>query len=514
MKPEHFLEFGKSIIASIFSVSNILFWAQTGYFDTASQFKPLLHTWSLGVEEQFYLIWPILILIAFKCATPVWVIIAIASCSFFAACLYVDNTAATFFLMPFRIFEFCLGALILWVPKLTGQKIYYGKWIAVLGCIAIIFSIFSFSTEIPFPYYNSLIPCIGTAALIYAERAGPAILLTNPVLVYIGKISYSLYLIHWPLLMLYQYWHFYPMSALEHLMLILICFLLAAASWRYVEQPFRLSERCQISGKVFLLCLIIAVILLTVTGLIVTKGKTQQSITDHPDNNDYPLCSNGYGICYGPENVKDMVLIGDSHSGFTYFFNTLAINSKQTISAYHTLPACFPLFDNGYVCAEEMNRRLNEILDKKPTAVILAGNWNTFTHAYESNWLLQKIQTTIRIFNEKSIQVYFWGSMPFHDQDASICYEGRFKTNCSSRMKPDNFEQQKIFNQELKEIVQSNRAKYFDLFDVMCAEKDCDIGANGKTLYSNQYHIHDRFFTKYLLAKKHGNLLTFEHMFH
>jgi peptidoglycan/LPS O-acetylase OafA/YrhL len=229
-----------SSIASIFSVSNIFFWLHSGYFDTTSHMAPLLHTWSLSVEEQFYLVWPLAIMLCAKHLGRSGTFLAIIL--MFAASLtgvhrYSQYSSAIFFLSPFRVFEFAMGAALNFMPRLTMRK-GASDTLFALGIASILLSAVTFSSTTPLR--AALIPTVGAALVIFA---GPTTrirsILDNRALVPIGEISYSLYLVHWPLIVLYRYWTLSDFGHVERLWLLLATIVFGIALHFLIERPFR-----------------------------------------------------------------------------------------------------------------------------------------------------------------------------------------------------------------------------------------------------------------------------------
>jgi peptidoglycan/LPS O-acetylase OafA/YrhL len=220
MLPDDFARFSKSAIASLFSVSNILFYFEAGYWDTSSHLKPLLHTWSLGVEEQFYLIWPLFIIL---CASvlrriPFVLILTVTSGLSVWAMLWYSkqDLSGAFYLFPFRVFQFSLGALVAFAAQLSfiraPLRVPLMADVCLTGGLALIsFSLVTLGDLAPFPGVNALPPTFGTMLLLFAG-SGPSgqgllgrLLLTNPISILLGKISYAAYLVHWPIIVLYRY---------------------------------------------------------------------------------------------------------------------------------------------------------------------------------------------------------------------------------------------------------------------------------------------------------------------
>jgi peptidoglycan/LPS O-acetylase OafA/YrhL len=243
--PEDLLAFAKSLAATALFVSNVYFYKESGYFDAPPDTIPLLHTWSLAVEEQFYIVFPLIIILGYRWGGRRWIslLLAIFVTSLAASIWLTDsNSAAAFYLAPARAWELMLGALLAsgLVPKL---KLQYLREVATLGGVALIaWAVFRFSSSTPFPGWSALVPCLGAALLLYAGEDGSSVvgrMLSWQPVVFIGLISYSLYLWHWPLLVFARYWNLEALSATQVTAVIVASFVLATLSWAFVEQPFR-----------------------------------------------------------------------------------------------------------------------------------------------------------------------------------------------------------------------------------------------------------------------------------
>jgi len=255
MVPEDFANFSLSAVAALGSVSNVLFFSEAGYWDIRGDYKPLLHTWSLGVEEQFYLLWPLVMLGLVRAfSSRFWLaVLGIATVAglVLSEWMVQKNASAAFYLSPFRFFQFSAGAL---TYLLAGPDSHLNsflrnpavRWLLFLGGgLAIAFTSRVFSGGTAFPGLNAILPTIATIALLLSGAAGVSSfvgsrLLSIPPAVWLGKISYSLYLVHWPVVSLYLYLygaHRGP-SLLDQLMLLGLILPLSVALHYLVERRF------------------------------------------------------------------------------------------------------------------------------------------------------------------------------------------------------------------------------------------------------------------------------------
>ena len=261
--PAHLTELSQSLVAAVLSVSNFFFWSVAGYFDSDSAMKPLLHTWSLSIEEQFYLIWPALLFWLFmrrkRGLIPAFIItMGVASLLFnivfFAEQVRItswfgtrdnqsvlDIHSTAFYMLPFRVFEFAIGAILVWMPNLgqAGRR-YLAESSFGIGLVMIIYSAITFTSKTEFPSSAALLPCLGAALMMLAgPRHRLVTLVSNPVMVGLGLISYSLYLIHWPFIVFYCYWNYEALVWADFLLILLASVTAAWLMYRFVEQPFR-----------------------------------------------------------------------------------------------------------------------------------------------------------------------------------------------------------------------------------------------------------------------------------
>ncbi len=247
MLPTSLLVLTKSLIASSLYASNIYFWRETtGYFGTASDELPLLHNWSLSVEEQFYLIWPLTLVLLLRCVRSKHVpfVVGVIIVGSFALAEWGAGFKATgaYFLLPTRAGEFLLGALLVFLPEghWRGKPIVAQSQ-ALLGLMLILAPNVLLNAYSRFPGLNAFWPCLGTAMVIDSGRRDGTVvkaLLSFKPLVHVGTISYSLYLWHWPPVAFLHYFDI-EITGVQKVGLFCGVLLLASLSWRFVEETLR-----------------------------------------------------------------------------------------------------------------------------------------------------------------------------------------------------------------------------------------------------------------------------------
>jgi peptidoglycan/LPS O-acetylase OafA/YrhL len=353
LTPSEVEEYARSMLAAVYSGSNLLFWHEAGYFDAPSSLKPLLHTWSLAVEEQFYILFPLVLVLVKRwfpqrLQTAIWTISGI---SFAAACYWVWKApTAAFFFAPLRAWELLIGTILSqkYLPRIEGA---IGRNIASIAGILLIFvPSLMYSPQTPFPGLAALPPCLGAALLIAAGDSGGSIvgsILSWRPVTFIGLISYSLYLWHWPILV-YQT----TSSALldvpqfdkrAKLAVFVVSIIVATLSWRFVETPFR-KGKFRPSRRLLAQMTVVSLIILTAAGavLIGTHGVPSRYPADALAVSQYsdfdPTATFRQGDCFivypqfnwtdfkpntcladdGNPTRKHDLLLGDSHAAHLY----------------------------------------------------------------------------------------------------------------------------------------------------------------------------------------------------
>jgi peptidoglycan/LPS O-acetylase OafA/YrhL len=358
LMPNEARDYGRSLIATLFFVSNIAFSREMGYFDGPAELKPLLHTWSLAVEEQFYILYPLFLFLITrffrkKYATAISSVLVVS----FAYSVWRVHTepATSFYLATTRAWELLIGGLlaIQTVPKLRGKFAANLVGFAGLGLIA--YGVFAFSAATPFPGARAIFPCLGAALIIYSGMEVQTLLakfLSLKPMVFVGLISYSLYLWHWVIIVYTKQYFGHSLTGRESLVVIAASFVCSTLAWKYVENPFRGRGAIGTRRSIFAGAAAVAM-LFAVFGLTALKTHgfpsrlpsearvlidSRDDFWNRRDSCDHKICHLG-----GAGTPESFILWGDSHAGaLAPAFERLALSDNISGAvAFHS--GCAPL---------------------------------------------------------------------------------------------------------------------------------------------------------------------------
>ena len=354
--------FQTTVSISIFA-SNILLFIKSGYFAPTSELKPFLHTWSLAVEEQYYLVFPIFLVLAWRLGKNrvFWIIVALAMISLLMSEWgWRNNPSANFYLAHTRAWELLAGSITVFIVQRNGvQK---NNALALIGLAAIIFSIFAYDESTPFPSIYALVPVLGVVLLIlYADKDTLAAkLLSTKLFVSVGLISYSAYLWHQPVFSFMRHLALFELTSLHYIIAILIITFLSILSWRFIEKPFR--DRNLVSKKTILTSSILVIFIMGIIGFLghVKLGfperfssETQRIAMGSFDKNPRQkechflskLDSISSACILGNTNIKNpnIAIIGNSHADM--FAHSLSESLHQKgLAAYNlSFNSCSPV---------------------------------------------------------------------------------------------------------------------------------------------------------------------------
>ncbi|MFK8013588.1 MAG: acyltransferase family protein [Marinicellaceae bacterium] len=428
---------GQSTIAATVSLSNFFFWAEADYFNPSSEIKPLLHTWSLAVEEQFYLIWPAILLFLFKANNRVLLklfFIVSAVVSLIACQFYIDNhPEAVFFLLPFRFFEFSIGALCAFYSHPFPKKRSVNNSLFTLGLLMIILPAIFYTKDTVFPGLYALIPCLGTAVLILlGQHSNLHTILSNKIMIKIGLISYSTYLIHWPIFVYYRYWKFDQINLIEIFTLLLLSLVIGYLMWKFIENPFRyssrknkLQEKAYKPSRLFLLTMALVAISLFYSSHYIWKQKgipsrmpaefllSQDEINKNRSRFRRDFSSGIKQFLKGGEQSKNVVMMGNSHA-VDLLYALRENNSNINFTLLSTSARCYnfgsPVKEKfKKYCDSKLKSNLKKENFKNIDAIYLHDNWPRFNEKDLRNRL-----TEIR--NVSDAPIYVFGPKMTYDK--------------------------------------------------------------------------------------------------
>ena len=413
---EDLKEFALSLVSVSLFGSNIFFWQHIDYFSVSAELKPLLHTWSLGIEEQFYIFFPL-----FMMWTATWrskkIFIATAVFTFlsFALCASpfgVSHIQANFFLPITRFWELFMGVLLaLFLSKKSEVKSNKAldNILALFGLGFIITPLLLLDYNSVFPGLNALYPVVGSLLIIYSGYRKESFLvsvLSNKIVRYIGLISFSLYLWHWAIIAFAKNIIIGEFSLSEQMFMLLLTFALSALSYRFIEEPFRRDKKL----KEFLKLKkgFMALLIMATSGMalfLFLKLVYPDNRTHHNEINCFKTEATMQSIeecTFGDKNSSDIfVLYGDSHVSAIYpaFEEFAKKHHKKGIAI--AISGCAPLFDvfredgmgNSANCSGEYSRNIENFLDENAKDInhlYIVARWGMYERGYRLNGRLQK----------------------------------------------------------------------------------------------------------------------------
>ena len=525
MLPNQMKDFSQSLVAVSLFASNILFWLESGYFEAAAEEKPLLHTWSLAVEEQYYVLFPIFLILAWRFGKNrvFWMIVVMAAISLLLSEWgWRNNATANFYLAPARAWELFAGSIAAFIVQKQGvQK---NNLLATLGLAAIIFSIFFYDETTPFPSVYALVPVLGVVLLVlYAEKDTLAAkLLSTKGFVGIGLISYSAYLWHQPLFAFAKIRLFEPTESIL-LILCITSIALAYLTWRYVEAPFRGRQSLLNSQVSMLTASVIFLASFTLVGIVghinngfEASGKSRLALSTLEER-----ISINHGIsstCEGEftlsndcatSNTPEVLLWGDSFAMHLY----QGINaSADTIRLRQiTTSSCSPIIgisrinfsDNrGYKWAErciDFNNKTFRWLENSKSVqfVVISSPFDGIDsesvitadgkiHNPDIEFVLSKFKQTVEMIKNLGVGVVVVSPTPRSGRNIGNClakkYQYRTSLDCDF-----NYSETSYAHDFIKKV--SSFAPVYWLYKDFCKSEKCFAETNGVFIYRDTGHL-------------------------
>lgn len=447
MLPWSFADFGKSMVATTLFVANIYFWKEADYFGAAAESMPLLHTWSLSVEEQFYLLFPLILAWLGRGREGLRqpLLLSLAAASLLLSVWGVHSyPTESFYLIPARAWELLLGALLALgvVPQIGRQALR--EMASAAGLALILLAVFWFTPATPFPGAAAIIPCLGAALIIHAGVNGSSLagrLLGTPPLVFFGLISYSLYLWHWPLIVFARQLSLEAGYEVGRWPVILVALLLSVLSWKFVEQPFRkrgaVLERRGIfiaAASVMCVSIVAGYVVRATDGL---PGRFGEDLVKF----EYDVSEYNFGHCFLAEtqSVKDWagegcylqrgkgsntLLWGDSFAAHYVPGIRGALARIESNVLQYTATGCPPVLQPGspfHKFCYDFSAQVEQIIrEQRIQTVVLAASW---FRSFQRGLSYDSVRQTVAQLREMGLEVYLIGQSPrFNDGVQNIDY--------------------------------------------------------------------------------------------
>jgi len=544
LMPQDFRRYARSVMASGLFSSNLLFWWEGGYFDSSSELKPLLHTWSLSVEEQFYIVFPGLLLLLLRHVKR-WrqILFTLAALSFITSVIVTkSNPSAAFYWPVSRAWELLLGSFIaLSIGFRDIERSSVRNLMSSFGIILIAVSIFAFDNKTPFPGFAAGLPALG-AALVVAYSSGTitgTVLTCKPV-VWVGKLSYSLYLWHWPIIVFGKYYLMREFTETEKILVIAASFFASYVSMRFIEAPIR--DRKWFANTAQLMRLsAVSVALLIASNFAIYIGNgvparlpasVQQFAAGARDVNPRRAECDGRSVAEivkghvclvgAGEDSPSFAILGDSFGDALLPGISEAATEAGRRGIVLTSSGCYPLAGlddmnkrGDSSCKDFVDAAITLLKNKRSiTNVVLIGRWTSaalgtrFGETVDDGWFVKDINSKStsygenrRVF-ERSVRrtvdllaekrVFIVSYIPEQRIDPpralGLCtYLGR---ECPAGIRTADFETRQAFiRNTLDALATDRRIHVIDVGSKLCSNQRCKIVANGHVLYADDNHL-------------------------
>ncbi len=530
-------EFALSIVSVATFTSNIFFWFNSDYFSVASEIKPLLHTWSLGIEEQFYIVFPVFMLLTQKLIRKkviYWILFFFMISFLLSVSSFGTNNPTTNFFLPMtRFWELLAGTILaLSIKYIDYTNNFFNTILSFIGLILILFPMVLLDKYSTFPGINAFYPVLGAVLILYTGRKTTylALALSIPPIRYIGLISYSLYLWHWPIIALTNNFIIGEFTIITQISILLLSLFLAIITYHYVEQPFRKNSKLKnfLQLRMGFFSLVILAIVASSIILFVNNTYEKKIIADIQDPSTIstrcfsePETLESTKRCsFGDiESDKIFLLYGDSHvAAMSPAFNKLA-KEKHWRGIRVGIAGCAPLFNvfrldgigNGKDCtglyAKNVERFLEENKDNIDK-VFLVSRWTLFEKGWIKNGRLQKathflsddkiksknasdsakvlekglIRTVDKLSRRLNIQTTIFAPVPVLHGDIK-------NSNTINVTKKEYITQRYFVDNIFKTFKDNDLVNIIDPINIFCPEDICLMHKDKKALYTDDNHV-------------------------
>lgn len=547
--PRELVQLGKHTASSAAFFQNIQLWKESGYFDSASETKPLLHIWSLGIEEQFYFIWPLLLWAGAKIGPQtrrqtyylaVCFVLFVASFWLNVTSIHEDPVRV-FYLPQYRIWELAFGGILAWLnlyrssPERSGFREATRGLLTAAGFSLFLFVVFAFNKETVFPGKNALLPVAAAGLMLQggADAFFNRHILSHKLLVWFGLISFPLYLWHWPILAFGRILSRGELTLPARLIAVLASIVLAWLTTQFIEKRFRFGTY-RAGAKIAFLC---SVVLCGGIWGLVTKKVYDRTAEDSVDEVTkkisaaaenckklFPNWAKNLEVgtdqwCRVQNTETTIALVGDSHSSQLYYGFVRAFETSNESVANFPASGAVPFLEIGSYCGNPVYRRNNHLLMNQAIqylaelpsvrTIYLAHNpdcsfadgpnsvvdyTNPTEQRSEVN-LRNGLTRTLEFLASKKKNVVIVLDNPSFPFDPQSCLSrGRIwdglKKSCEVEVKSEARER---FGRIVREVVDGrfSRVSVLDLATFFCREQMCSPMINERLLYHDDDHLND-----------------------
>jgi len=537
---DEYRDLGKHIAAGAGFVSNFVFWNEAGYFDKSAELKPLLHLWSLGIEEQFYIFWPLLIWLGWKYRTSAaFLILAVMALSFVANVWEIRHDRdGAFYLPQARFWELAVGGFLAWLEiESRGKATLWNRvllrrfdcgstlpsrwrisWqvadgLSIFGLGLIIFALFAIDRHLSFPGFWAVIPVVGAAAILAAgaNAAVNRFILARREMVWVGLISYPLYLWHWPLLSFVTIVESKLPADGIRLALVIAALLPAWLTYRFIERPLRFGGRENLRAAA--LSGVIAIVGCFGLGTywfgglafrpspvdVFYEGDIGHDKFFAYGSKKYAHCTDakifqasleflGYRRCLQSDAKRpvDMVVIGDSHA--EHLFIGLAAALPDRNIAYYIKN------DIPFVSRSSFKDIFSVVAsDQNIKAVVVSAYWSIRTEEMSAADLAQQLGSTIDRLERAGKQVFLSDDVPHFSFSPLAC---GFARAFSTRQRQCDVSADEISRDEAKVraafkviLADHPETRLLEIGKYFCRDSHCSMSGEGKLLFRDNSHL-------------------------